>query len=196
MESLASILLFCFVTTITPGPNNIMLMTSGVNHGIKKTIPHLLGIAFGFPAMVAALGSGLGVIFVSYPVVHEAIKVVGVTYMLFLAWKIANAGNVNASVSLQKPFTFLQAVAFQWVNPKAWIIAIGAIATYTTVGNVQEQVLWIILGYATVGSLCMTFWLAMGAFLQKLMRNKKHVQMFNIFMAVLLVGSIATMIIA
>jgi threonine/homoserine/homoserine lactone efflux protein len=189
----ASIFLFCFVTSITPGPNNIMLMTSGVNHGVRKTLPHFSGIIIGFPAMVAAIGLGLSVVFLNYPVVHQIIKVIGIAYLLFLAWKIANSSNPNASENLREPLTFFQAVAFQWVNPKAWIIAVGAIATYTTVGNVKEQVLVIILGYATVGSISMALWLLMGAVLQNFIRNQKQMQLFNICMAVLLVGSIATM---
>ena len=114
--------------------------------------------------MMAAIGLGLGVVFLNYPVVHQIIKIVGIVYLLFLAWKIANSSNPNASERLGEPLTFFQAVVFQWVNPKAWIIAVGAIATYTTVGNVTEQVLIIILGYATVGSICMALWLLMGAF--------------------------------
>ena len=170
-----------------------MLMTSGLNHGVKKTLPHLFGIAVGFPAMVAALGLGLGAIFLKYPVIHQIIKLIGIVYLLYLAWKIANASNPKASTELKNPFTFIQAVAFQWVNPKAWVIAVGAIATYTAIGNVTNQVLIIIAGYLSIGSISMAIWLLLGASLQKLLRQQKQLQLFNIFMALLLVFSVISM---
>ena len=193
LEIYLAIATFCFVTTITPGPNNIMLMTSGLNHGIRKTLPHYFGIFLGFPAMVAAIGLGLGAVFFAYPIIHQTIKVIGIVYLLFLAWKIANAGNPEASDKLKKPFTFLQAVAFQWVNPKAWIIAIGAIATFTTAGNVTVQVIAIVIGYMTVGSACMALWLFLGASLQVLVQNPRRLKVFNVCMAVLLVVSVLSM---
>ncbi len=170
-----------------------MLMASGLNHGIKKTVPHLLGVVIGFPAMVAALGLGLGVVFLEYPVIHQIIKVFGIGYLLFLSWKIANTSNPKASKELKNPFTFVQAVAFQWVNPKAWVIAVGAIATYTTIGNVTSQIVIIILGYLSVGSISMTMWLLLGASLQKLLRQQKQLRLFNIFMALLLMFSVISM---
>jgi threonine/homoserine/homoserine lactone efflux protein len=193
MELYIAIATFCLVTTITPGPNNIMLMTSGLNYGVRKTLPHLFGILVGFPAMVAAIGLGLGTLFLQYPVVHQTVRTVGVAYLLFLAWKIANASNPDASDKLKKPLTFFQAVAFQWVNPKAWAITIGALATFTTVGNVTSGVLAIILGYATVGSLCMVFWLCVGSGLQNLIRDNRYLRYFNITMGVLLSASVVSM---
>lgn len=170
-----------------------MLMTSGLNHGIQKTLPHLMGIVIGFPAMVACIGLGLGAVFLNYPIIHQVIKVFGITYLLLLAWKIANAGNPDANRKLKEPLTFIQAAAFQWLNPKAWVIAVGAIATFTTIGNVHIQVLTIILGYLTVGSMSMALWLLLGASLQKLLKSQRHLQYFNIFMAILLVLSVLSM---
>ncbi len=195
MEYYLSIILFCLVTSITPGPNNIMLMSSGLNHGVLKTVPHISGIIVGFPLMVAALGFGLGTIFLNYPVIHQVIKIVGISYLLFLAWKIANTSNANAGKQLKKPFTFIQAVAFQWLNPKAWVIAIGAIATFTTVGNIEIQVIIIVFTYLFVGAFSMGLWLLMGASLQKILRSQKQFQVFNVAMAVLLVMSVAPMVI-
>ena len=195
MEYYLSVILFCLVTSITPGPNNIMLMSSGLNHGVLKTIPHISGIIVGFPLMVAALGFGLGTIFLNYPVIHQVIKIVGISYLLFLAWKIANTSNANAGKQLKKPFTFIQAAAFQWLNPKAWVIAIGAIATFTTVGNIEIQVIIIVFTYLFVGAFSMGLWLLMGASLQKILRSQKQFQVFNVAMAVLLVMSVAPMVI-
>lgn len=111
---------FTFVGAITPGPNNIMLMTSGVNHGVRNSISHYLGISFGFPILVAAVGLGMGIVFSIHPNLHRLISVLGVTYLLYLAWKIANAGDPKASRDVQAPLTFIQAACFQWINPKAW----------------------------------------------------------------------------
>ena len=143
--------------------------------------------------MVAAIGLGLGAVFLNYPIVHQVIKIFGISYLLFLAWKIANASNPNANEKLKKPLTFIQAVAFQWVNPKAWVIAVGAIATFTTIGNMESQILTIILGYLTVGSLSMTLWLLLGASLQTLLHSQRQLQYFNVFMAILLVFSVISM---
>ncbi len=181
---------FTFVGSITPGPNNIMLMTSGVNHGIRKSIPHYLGISFGFPVMVAAVGLGMGVVFTAHPNLHRSVSILGAVYLLFLAWKIANAGNPEASRSVRAPLTFVQAAIFQWVNPKAWVMAIGAIAAFTTPGYVAQSVAFIILSYLVVGMLCMGIWLKLGASLRAFLQAGRRVQYFNYSMAVLLVLSV------
>ena len=195
MEYYLSVILFCLVTSITPGPNNIMLMSSGLNHGVLKTVPHISGIIIGFPLMVAALGFGLGTIFLNYPVIHQFIKIAGVSYLLFLAWKIANTTRANAGNHLREPLTFMQAAAFQWLNPKAWVIAIGAIAAFTTVGNFEVQVVIIVFTYLFVGSFSMGLWLLMGASLQKILHSQKQLQVFNVVMAILLVLSIVPIVV-
>ncbi len=195
MEYYLSVILFCLVTSITPGPNNIMLMSSGLNHGVLKTIPHISGIIVGFPLMVAALGFGLGTIFLNYPVIHQIIKIAGVSYLLFLAWKIANTSSANAGKHLKKPFTFMQAAVFQWLNPKAWVIAIGAIAAFTTVGNFEMQVIIIVFTYLFVGTFSMGLWLLMGASLQKILHSQKQLQVFNVVMAILLVMSVIPIVV-
>jgi threonine/homoserine/homoserine lactone efflux protein len=195
LEYYLSIILFCLVTSITPGPNNIMLMSSGLNHGVLKSVPHISGIIVGFPLMVAALGFGLGTIFQNYPVIHQVIKIVGICYLLFLAWKIANTTRANAEKHLREPLTFVQAAAFQWFNPKAWVIAIGAIATFTTIGNIEMQVVIIVFAYLFVGSFSMGLWLLMGASLQKILHSQKQLQVFNVVMAILLVLSIVPIVV-
>ncbi len=188
------ILLFCFSTSITPGPNNIMLMSSGLNYGIKRSLPHLLGINIGFPLMILAIGLGLGSLFAKIPVIYPVIKTLGVSYLLFFAWKVANASAPKANEKLASPVTFFQAVLFQWVNPKAWVMAIGAIASFTSPEKFQTQMLFILGGYMTVGALCMIFWLTLGVSLKKLINNELHMRYFNISMAALLVLSLIPMI--
>ena len=117
-----AILLFAFTATITPGPNNIMIMTSGFNYGFKRSIPHLLGICFGFPAMVIMVGMGLGLVFAQHPTIHYIIKIVGIIYLIYLAWLIASAPISTLVENTGQPLTFIGAVLFQWVNPKAWVM--------------------------------------------------------------------------
>ncbi len=144
MEYYFAILLFAFTASITPGPNNVMIMTSGVNYGVRHSLPHFFGICLGFPVMVILVGLGIGTVFERFPVVHEVIKVVGVAYLLYLSWRIATASPVSLEGGQGKPLTFWQAVLFQWVNPKAWVMVTGAVAAFTSVSNgIYLQVLLI-----------------------------------------------------
>lgn len=170
-----------------------MLLASGLNHGARKTLPHLIGIMVGFPVMVACVGLGLGAVFLNSPILHQFIKYVGIVYLLYLAWKIANANNPKSSTSVRQPFTFFQAALFQWLNPKAWIMAIGAIATYTTAENLYTNLLVILIGFLTVGSLSMSMWVLLGASLQRLLRSQRQLRVFNIVMATLLAASVIYM---
>ena len=115
---------FAFVTSITPGPNNLMLMASGANFGFRRSIPHMLGIGIGFVVMVTLVGLGLMGLFDRYPVTHTMLKVFSAAYMLWLAWKIANAAAPEQSKATGQPLSLLQAAGFQWVNPKAWAMAL------------------------------------------------------------------------
>ena len=196
MEYYLAVLAFTFVAGVTPGPNNIMLFSSGVNHGVKKSIPHYLGICFGFPLMVAAVGFGMGNVFRKFPEIHVIIQVLGVVYLLFLSWKIANAGQASETSNISAPLTFFQATLFQWINPKAWVIAIGAISTYTLPDNVTQSIIWIIIAYFLMGFLAMGIWLFFGSILQNLLKDEKINHFFNWAMALLLVLSIFPMILS
>ena len=171
-------------------------MSSGLNYGIKRSIPHLLGINIGFPLMILAIGLGLGSLFLKFPVIYPVIKLLGVSYLLYFSWKVANASAPEAKGNPARPITFNQAVLFQWVNPKAWIMATGAIASFTNPERFKIQLLFILSGYVIVGALCMVFWLALGASLKKLIHNELHMRYFNISMAVLLALSLVPMILA
>ncbi|WP_299806724.1 LysE family translocator [uncultured Shewanella sp.] len=195
MELILTIALFAFSSGITPGPNNIMLMSSGVNFGVKRSLPHLLGICIGFPAMVLAIGLGLSAVFQSFPILHTIIKYVGIGYMLYLAWLIANSSAKINSKDTPSPLTFLQAAAFQWVNPKAWIMGIGAIAAFTSMSQtLAPQVLTISLVFFVVALPSAFVWLGFGVALKRILKNQKQQKIFNVTMALLLVLSILPMI--
>ena len=187
----AAFLPFAFVAGFTPGPNNLLLAASGANFGIRRTIPHILGIVSGFPLLVLAVGLGLGTVFQRHPEVHAALKFVGGAFLVYLAWRIATAGHGTADTARGRPMTFVEAVLFQWVNPKAWIFAVTAVATYTTVGgraSVEIAVILAISLLVTIGSTAtwtgFGFWLS--RFLQKSPRN---LRVFNVGMALLLILS-------
>ncbi|PKH55748.1 LysE family translocator [Shewanella sp. Choline-02u-19] len=195
MELILTIALFAFSSGITPGPNNIMLMSSGVNFGVKRSLPHLFGICIGFPAMVLAIGLGLSAVFQSYPILHVIVKYVGISYLLYLAWLIANSSaKMNGKVTVA-PLTFIQAAAFQWVNPKAWIMGIGAIATFTTMQQaLAPQVITIVSVFFCVALPSAFVWLGFGVALKRILKNQRQQKIFNVSMALLLVLSIIPMI--
>lgn len=191
MDIFIAVLFFAFSTTVTPGPNNIMIMSSGVNYGIRASLPHFLGICLGFPLMVLLVGLGFGVVFDRFPNLHQLIKVVGVVYLLWLAWHIASAEPKAIERGEKKPFSFWQAVLFQWVNGKAWMMASGAVATYTTVtGNQYFEVLAITLAFLLMAFPCVGVWLVFGSLLRKVLSKPLLQRIFNITMGLILVASI------
>ena len=168
-----------------------MLTTTGLNFGVRRGLPHLAGICIGFPVMLALIGLGFGTLFQLYPVLHEIIRIVGVVYLLYLAWKIANSSGGASEVKQSKPINFWQSAAFQWVNPKAWIMGSSALAAYTSLDdNYFIQVLIICVTFLIITIPCAGLWLVFGAGLQRFLRDPKHLRLFNIAMALLLLASI------
>jgi threonine/homoserine/homoserine lactone efflux protein len=168
-----------------------MLTTTGLNFGVRRGIPHLLGICIGFPVMLALIGLGFGTLFQLYPVLHEIIRIIGIVYLLYLAWKIANSSGGVSEVTQSKPINFWQSAAFQWINPKAWIMGSSALAAYTTLDdNFFVQVTIICITFMIITFPCAGVWLVFGAGLQKFLRDPVHLKLFNIAMALLLVASI------
>ncbi|MED5608823.1 LysE family translocator [Pseudomonas sp. JH-2] len=191
LELLAAFLGFAFVTSITPGPNNMMLLASGVNFGVRRTLPHMLGISIGFLLLVVAVGLGLDQLFHAFPLTYQVLRYLGAAYLLYLAWGIARAGAPQANGrSTGKPFGFLQAAAFQWVNPKAWIMAIGAITTYTPQQGFAGNVLLIAVLFAVVNLPSVGVWTVLGSFLRHWLEQPARRRAFNIGMALLLVASL------
>jgi threonine/homoserine/homoserine lactone efflux protein len=181
---------FCFVTSVTPGPNNMMLLASGVNFGFRRTLPHALGVALGFTLMVAVVGLGLAGIFTRLPILLVAMKWIGAAYMVWLAVKLARAAPLKDSNAPGRPMTFLQAAAFQWINPKAWVMALTAVATYTLPDNYVATVLMVALVFGAVNLPSVSSWVLFGTALRRALRNPRILRLFNWSMAALLVASL------
>ncbi len=187
--TLISFVIYSFVTSVTPGPNNFMLTASGVNFGFKRSIPHIVGIGFGFGLMVAMVGFGLGSILIQSPVLLESMRVVGIVYLLYLAWKIANAGAATGEGKVERPMGFINAAVFQWINPKAWIMTMGAITTYTNSGSHVSTFLLIGLIYGIISIPSVGVWALVGERFQTLLNSGRAVAIFNITMGGLLAFS-------
>lgn len=191
MDLIVSVAMFGAASFLTPGPNNVMLAASGVNFGFRRTVPHMMGVNFGFALMTLAVGLGLGGVFLHYPMAHVILKYVCVFYLVYLAWKIARAGESKGPSAQSHPLTFFQAAAFQWVNPKAWAIAIGAVATFTSLdGDLTVEVLSIALIFLLVSFPSTSTWTAFGTVIGRYLRKPQHLRMFNWLMAGLLVASL------
>jgi len=184
---------FAFISSITPGPNNLMLMTSGMNFGFTRSIPHLLGIGFGFMFLLLVVGFGLGAIFNHYHIAGVALKIISTAYLLYLAWKIANTKaeikNDDDNTPISKPFSFIQASLFQWINPKAWVMCITAISTYTQSHSIINVVI-IAIVFGVIMTPSIAVWLMSGIQLKKILDHPRKVCVFNISAAMLLVGSL------
>ena len=187
-ETLVALLLFAAATLFTPGPNNLMLMASGANFGLRRTLPHLAGVAYGFPLMILPVGLGVMELFDRWPPSYAILKGASILYILWLAWKIAEAAPSADVQGAARPLTFLQAAGFQWVNPKAWSMALGAITLYAA-GRDLPAILWIAGTFAALGTLSALTWVSLGKAVRRLLAETRRLRLFNRAMAVLLVAS-------
>lgn len=195
-DLLLAFALFALVSSITPGPNNMMLMASGVNFGLRRTVPHMLGVSIGFMVLVLAVGFGLGSVFQSFPWFYTLLRYVGGAYLLYLAWKIATSGPVGDSgPSRGEPITFFAAALFQWVNPKAWVMAVGAITTYTPMQGYFTNVLVITAVFGLINLPGVGIWAGFGSLLRNVLRDPRRVRVFNGVMALLLVLSLYPLVV-
>ncbi|WP_159650453.1 LysE family translocator [Vibrio atypicus] len=192
LQQLGALALFAFVSTFTPGPNNLMLMTSGANVGYNRTLPHMLGITLGFALMVILVGLGLIGIFNTYPISHTILKWASLGYLCYLALKIALSGRAESNGEF-KPMTFLGAASFQWVNPKGWSMALSSVAIYSNTGSWQELLI-ISCVFMLANLPSCSFWVIAGRELQRWLTSATRVRVFNVSMALLLVGSTLPMI--
>ncbi|WP_127522986.1 LysE family translocator [Mesorhizobium sp. Z1-4] len=186
---------FAFVSSVTPGPNNFMLLASGVNFGFRRTIPHMLGIGAGFVALLFAVGLGLGALLTAYPELNLALKIAGGGYLLYLAWRIAMSRSMGADKDAKaRPMTFLEATAFQWVNPKAWVMAVTAMALYSSADRPFGSVVLVALVFGIVNLPCVSSWTAFGTALRGFLSDPVRLKWFNIAMGLLLAASIWPML--
>ncbi|SEI19382.1 Threonine/homoserine/homoserine lactone efflux protein [Bradyrhizobium sp. NFR13] len=184
-------LVFAVVMFFTPGPNNIMLLASGLNFGFRRTIPHMAGVTFGFAFMIAVTGLGLGAVFTSIPMLQTILKYAGAAYLVYLAVAIGLSGPPDpGEVERRKPMTFLGAALFQWVNVKGWVMAIGTITAYAAVAIYPWNVVVQVMLSFVMGSLSTIAWALSGTALQSLVKSPRAVRIFNVTMAILLLASL------
>jgi len=181
---------FALVMSITPGPNNTMLLASGVNFGFRRTVPHMLGVTLGCVSMVALIGLGLGGLLAAYPVFYEVLRYVGAAYLLVLAWRIARSGPPKAGAVRGRPMPAWQAAAFQYVNPKAWMMVVGAVTTYAPREGFVRNIAVVALVFAIVNLPAIALWAGFGAVLRGWLDRPARLRAFNVAMALLLVLSL------
>jgi len=194
VDTLLALVLFAFATSITPGPNNMMLFASGVNFGFRRTVPHMLGIGAGFLSLLIGVGMGLGAVLHAYSPAFIALKVAGGLYLLWIAWKIGTSRSMGEGEAKARPMTFLGAAAFQWVNPKAWVMAVTAMAVYPNPEQYALTVAIVALVFAAVNVPSVSTWAGFGSALREWLSVPVRLKWFNITMALLLVLSLWPML--
>ncbi len=194
-DTFLALVLFATITSVTPGPNNMMLFASGVNFGLRRTLPHMLGISCGFLVLLLAVGFGLGAVLKTVPVLYTVLKFAGGAYLLWIAYKIGTSRTLaEKGETGAKPMTFWAAAAFQWVNPKAWVMAVTAMATYTNQSHFFLTVLLVACVFAAVNLPNVSIWAGFGSVLRQWLSDPLRLKRFNITMAVLLVASLWPML--
>ena len=188
LEVLFALIAFAFVGSVTPGPNNLMLLASGANFGVRRTLPHFLGIVLGWMLMVVLVGVGLLQLFETLPIAYAALRVFSVGYLIYLAWKIATSGSPLAR-GQRHPMTALQAALFQWVNPKAWAMALSAVSVYAPSQSLAA-VLLIALICGLINTPSIFIWVVMGSKLRRFLEQGRRLRLFNYTMAALLLATL------
>ncbi|RQS18919.1 LysE family translocator [Burkholderia sp. Bp8992] len=190
LSALPAGMLFALVTSITPGPNNTMLLASGVNFGFRRTMPHLFGISIGVAILMLCVGFGLGEAFKRLPLLYTILETASVVYLLYLAWRIGTSGEVKAHGAKPRPMTFVEAAAFQWVNPKAWMMVLTAATTVRLSADYGMNAAWMSVVFILIGFPCICLWAAFGLGLRRFLSNPRALRIFNVTMAVLLILSL------
>jgi threonine/homoserine/homoserine lactone efflux protein len=194
LEIFLSLLLFAFTTSITPGPNNMMLLASGVNFGLWRTLPHMVGIEVGFASLLIACGFGFGALLHAVPVAYIALKIAGGAYLLYIAWSIGTSRSLGEGKATAKPMGFWAAAAFQWVNPKAWVMAVSSMAAYANPERPVVSVFIVTFAFLLLALPCQGGWTVFGALLREWLSHPVRLKWFNVTMAVLLVLSLWPML--
>jgi threonine/homoserine/homoserine lactone efflux protein len=193
-QILAALAIFAFVSSITPGPNNLMLMASGINFGFRRTVPHMFGVSLGFAAMIILIGLGVMQMIEAVPGSRIFITLASGLYLLYMAWKIATTNSSpsesGTAASVLKPFTFIQAALFQWVNPKAWTMALTAISAYAPKSQGIAGIAMVALVFGAINLPSVSAWAAMGAKMRQFLNDPRRLKVFNVIAALLLVASL------
>jgi threonine/homoserine/homoserine lactone efflux protein len=183
-------LVFALVGSITPGPNNLMMMASGATFGLKRTAPHIAGVVLGFGVMTLAVGLGLAEVLKASLALFAVLRWGAAAYILYIAWRMITAKGPGIAVTGENPMSFLGAVAFQWINPKAWVMALAAVGTYAEHGRFLVDVLIIAAGFMVIGAPCALTWTGFGSGIRRWFKKPIHLKAFNWTMAALLVASL------
>lgn len=195
LETLFALSVFAFVTSISPGPSNFMLLTSGANFGFRRTLPQVLGITFGFKLLLLGVGLGLGALLTAFPELHLVLKIAGGAYLLYLAWRIGMSRGLSAAgVGTARPLTFLESAAFQWINPKAWVVAMTTMAVYTSPEAPFLSVTLISIAFAAVNFPAVSSWAGFGVVLRGFLADPMRLKWFNIAMGLLLAATLWPML--
>ena len=189
-ELFFAFVLFAAVMFFTPGPNNIMVMSSGLTYGFRRTLPHILGVVVGFAFMVGAVGVGFGTVFLAFPILQTILRYVGAAYLIYLAVMIAMAGPPKPGEASRGPLTFWQGAMFQWVNVKGWVAIIGTITAYAGIAQFPLNIVLQVLIFLLMGTASITTWTLFGSALRPFLTSPRLVQTFNIAMALLLLASL------
>jgi threonine/homoserine/homoserine lactone efflux protein len=187
---LPAFILFAAVMFFTPGPNNIMVMSSGLTYGFRRTLPHIAGVTIGFAFMVGAVGLGFGTIFIAFPVLQTVLKYAGAAYLVYLAVMIAMSGPPKPGETGRGPMTFWAAAMFQWVNVKGWIAVIGTITAYAAIASFPLNIVLQVLIFFAMGVASITTWTLFGTALRPFLTSPAAVRTFNLVMAALLLASL------
>ncbi len=197
-EQLLAFSIFTLAGAVTPGPNNTISTLSGATFGFRRTMPQMLGVSAGYPLMLAALGLGLGELFKVVPWLHNAMRYVGAAFLLYLAWKLVRA-NAPQAAGTSRPVGFFEAFFFQWLNPKAWSIALGAIAAFTTPGLSANAFFWEVAIFTLVSAIItfpsLVLWCLFGVAISAMLKDEKKRRIFNYALAAILVLSVAALFI-
>ncbi|AXL48961.1 lysine transporter LysE [Paraburkholderia caffeinilytica] len=190
LSALPAGILFALVATITPGPNNTMLLASGVNFGFRRTLPHVSGISAGVVLLMLSVGIGLGEAFVHFPMLYTVLEVASVAYLLYLAWKIGTSGELKLRNGDRRPMKFHEAIVFQWVNPKAWMMVLTAATTIHVSESASMNAIAMAVIFYVIGFPCICLWAGFGTAMRKVLSDPKRLRIFNVAMALLLVLSL------
>lgn len=194
-DAFVALLVYALVTSITPGPNNFMLLASGVNFGFRRTIPHMLGISIGFASLLIGVGLGLGALLTAFPGLDMGLKIAGGAYLLYLAWRIGSSRSLGKDrETTARPMTFLEAAAFQWINPKAWVMAVTAMGLYANPQEPFVSATIVVVAFTLVNLPSVSSWAGFGVALRGFLSDAVRLKWFNIAMGLLLAATIWPML--